>query len=44
MSTYTHVSGVALGNIISSSSDSYIEVSHKEEKGVKPVLLTYVYG
>lgn len=44
MSTYTHVSGVVLDNIISSSSDLHIEASHKEEKGIKPVLLAYVYG
>lgn len=44
MSTYTHVSGVALDNIISSSSDLYIEASRKEVKGIKPVLLAYVYG
>lgn len=31
MSTYTHVSGVVLSNMISSSSDSYFEASHKEE-------------
>ena len=42
--TYIYVRGVALDVIISPSPDLYIEASHKEEKGVKPVLLTYVCG
>lgn len=44
MPTHTHVDGVALGDIIPSPCDWYIEASHKEEKGITPALLTYICG